>query len=502
MGVVNPDADGDQIELTDRVLALCDRAADLLSPGPDADEVAIIRDKVVEPLRIAVAGRIKAGKSTLVNALLRQRVAAVAVGECTKVVTWFRYGHQERVDVHPKEGASWSIGLTPAGRLPERLGVDPNELSHITVFLSNETLRALTIIDTPGLDSLDTASSAATEDLLALGRASQRAVAEADALILLLPHLSRRDADSLTAFQSMFAGTGLSSATTIGVLSKADLVGDDEPLSDARRLAIRYEERLGRLVSRVIPVVGLLAETADADAFTEADAHDLRTLAALDPIVLDDALASADRFLDDDTLPVPSQRRQHLLETLDIYGIRRCVELLHAGHSQTSQLIEQLRLTSGIGPLRDALVAQFARRAGILKAHAALADLERISYRNDGPSDVGRRALRDGIEQLRSSPAMHQLREMEAARSWSAGELTLRPELGTELERVTSQTDLRAKLGLSPDTDDAECAAAAMIGAGTWLGVVNDPRTDPASRRAATTIHESYVIAWEHFDGA
>ena len=41
-------------------------------------------------LRVAIAGRVKAGKSTLLNALVGERLAATDAGECTRIVTWYR----------------------------------------------------------------------------------------------------------------------------------------------------------------------------------------------------------------------------------------------------------------------------------------------------------------------------------------------------------------------------------------------------------------------------
>jgi ribosome biogenesis GTPase A len=49
--------------------------------GPQAGgQVKQIADRLGEPLRIAIAGRLKAGKSTLVNALIGRRVAPTAAG--------------------------------------------------------------------------------------------------------------------------------------------------------------------------------------------------------------------------------------------------------------------------------------------------------------------------------------------------------------------------------------------------------------------------------------
>src|ERR1044072_6710930 len=48
------------------------------------------------PRQGAGAGRIKSGKSTLVNALIGRRVAPTDVGECTRLVTRFPYGTLDR----------------------------------------------------------------------------------------------------------------------------------------------------------------------------------------------------------------------------------------------------------------------------------------------------------------------------------------------------------------------------------------------------------------------
>ena len=72
--------------------AIADHALEALTDDRARDAVASIRRRLDEPLRVAVAGRVSAGKSTLVNALLSQRVVPVGAGECTQVVTWLRYG--------------------------------------------------------------------------------------------------------------------------------------------------------------------------------------------------------------------------------------------------------------------------------------------------------------------------------------------------------------------------------------------------------------------------
>src|SRR4051794_402631 len=145
--------------LSASVATLCD--AVLAETGPEAGkQLRQIRDRLSEPLRVAIAGRLKAGKSTLVNALIGRRVAPTAVGECTRVVTRFRYGPADRVDVVLRDGTRTSLPLGDDGMIPQRLGVALDRVAYVDVSLTSAKLRDLTVVDTPGLASTDTLLSA------------------------------------------------------------------------------------------------------------------------------------------------------------------------------------------------------------------------------------------------------------------------------------------------------------------------------------------------------
>src|SRR5690554_2945269 len=66
-------------QLTTSVASMCEDLAPKVSDTSRAvvEEVA---SRLGQPLRVAVAGRLKAGKSTLVNALIGRRVAPTAAG--------------------------------------------------------------------------------------------------------------------------------------------------------------------------------------------------------------------------------------------------------------------------------------------------------------------------------------------------------------------------------------------------------------------------------------
>jgi hypothetical protein len=485
--------------LSHRVLMLCDAALAELPLGETQARVRAIRDGLREPLRVVVAGRLKAGKSTLVNALLRQRIAAVDVGECTQVVTWFRFGAQERAEVRARDGSTWDLPLEADGSLPRRLGAEPDDIDRVTVWLSNEALRHLTLIDTPGLDSLNTQYSNATTRLLALDDDSRAAISEADALVFLMPQLGSADEQLLRAFHDLFTGEGLSAVNVVGVLSKVDTLAGDatDPMQVGNALATRFAARLRAEVASVVPVIGLLAETAATDAFSEREANALRTLAAVPADRREELLLSADWFVESDANPLPREQREGLLALLDLHGLRRATELIAAGYGDTNVLLARLEESSGIEPLRALLRELFTERADALKSHVALNELERVSYVGDGPLDAALGHLRYAIEDLRLDPAMQRVNELEALRLWATSGITLPDDFAADLERITRDTDVRERLGLAPGATTDTVRTTALDKATRWLEFQNDPRTPVEATHIAQLVRDSLVLMWQ-----
>src|SRR3954469_15069216 len=102
-------------ELVGRVGALLETARGALSGTGLDDEGAAIERRIREPLRVAIAGKVKAGKSTLLNALIGEQLAPTDAGECTRVVTWYQDGLTYRVTMEPRDGASRVVPFTRDG---------------------------------------------------------------------------------------------------------------------------------------------------------------------------------------------------------------------------------------------------------------------------------------------------------------------------------------------------------------------------------------------------
>ena len=163
------------------------------APSALQSECTQLERRLREPVRVAIVGPVNSGKSTLVNALLGQRVAPTNKSECTRLVTWFHYGHPQRVEIETDAGVVKAVPLSADGFLPDTLGVPVESVRGLHCYLANESLKDVTLIDTPGLGSVHADYSASTTELLALGANSSEAAQRADAIVFLFNQAVMQD---------------------------------------------------------------------------------------------------------------------------------------------------------------------------------------------------------------------------------------------------------------------------------------------------------------------
>lgn len=480
-------------------LDLAQRIRDRVAPGKaEVDALEALIERAKQPLRLAVVGRLNAGKSTLVNALLGQTVAHTDPAEATRYVTEYEFGFPERVLVHLRSGDVSTVPLDFDARGTAMLDLDasPADVSFVRVRMSNAVLREMTLIDTPGLASLTAEVAARTRELMALEGASHAGASRADAVIAILsPGIRADDAAALASFRSLFTGFSGSSVNAIAVLGKADTVegeGRDSMLV-AGEMADRYRSTsaVRALACNVLPVAGLIAETVESGLLTEADTRDLAALADMPGDQREVLLMGADLFRTAEA-PVSRPARARLLDLLGMYGVRRAVSMLREGERGATALTTALRDLSGISALRTELDSRFRRRVNVLKADAALSGLERLM------ADRPEFDVRDEVESLRMDPAMHELMEIHALNLLGGGRHDLPDELHEDLVRLLTEGSTERRLGTWGATEGPMMVAAQ--GAARWNAFRSGGRASPTGARLADIAVRTYTLLYEDLE--
>lgn len=431
-----------------------------------------------QPLRIAVAGSPGSGKSTLVNAVLGQRVAPVVASDAP-VPAWYADGPVARAAVRDHDGAAHEVPVTRYGSGPavDLGGWRAEQLDHVEVQWPARTLRGAILLDTPALQL--------AADDPAQSPGVHRIAADADAIVYLARQPHGADLPVLQAWQEG-PGAAHGSVHTLLVLARADQVsgGRIDALTSARRDARRYRQdpRLRSLCQHVVAVSGLLAEAGRTLADPEFDA--LAALAAAPRAETERALLSADRFAATD-VAIPAERRASLLARFGVTGIRLATTLIRQGHGDRAALAAELVSRSGLPELREGISAYLVARTGLLKARAALVAVHTVLRAEPRPES---RALAERLE--RAVAGAHAFRELRLVAALQTGRLALPPEWQQDALRLAGAdgTAPAQRLGLDREVAEAELVELALAAVARWQDRAADQALSTEQRAGALAV--------------
>lgn len=450
------------------------------------------RSAVDQPMRVAIVGATNAGKSTLVNAFLGENRAAVANGEMTQLVTWFKYGDTRRlvirwVDREPTEEAFEElVRLTTPGGIPSALAAS---IQCVEVYCPLPILRYFDLLDTPGLHSFYESESRHTAILLHSEHARPHAM-----VYVYSNTVTEHAVKDLERFQKA-CGSLASGITAIGVKSKIDEnPREPNPIGQGQRAidSLQASHPQTRLYFyTILPVAGLVAVGAQSLNAEQLEA--LQVLATLPEAtrILLRALPGAALPPD---MPAPEQAvRVRLGEVLGKYGLWLAMERLR--ENPGCDIVAELLQASNFGRLREIVIAHFGNRAFLIKARSALSFVRdqayAVAWREMGDARIVAHQIAGRIDRISLDEI--RFREFDLLERRYSDRLPIEKAEIEELLRVSGEhgTDCRARLGMPPETPAPELHARARARERYWRATGN-MNTSSGLSKVAHVLADSY----------
>jgi len=390
---------------------------------------------------VAIIGQMKAGKSTLLNALIGRDLAPTNVTETTATINWFRYGTGEACNsfrVHWHDGSTEDRPLDQAAQW---VGEQQNaaQTRALDFFADSEFLKIANIVDTPGTRSTLDNHEETTQGFLAekLEAETLHYGGRADAVIYAINPVSREDdLDLLQLIGERTRLPGASAYNSIAVMQKWEQLKEPDPLIEAHKKCDRQRVQLQGKVAEVIPVSGLLARLA-----VQVPMEIWNQLATLvtqsTPDAVHNLLKDSRYFVEEQTGAVlDCAIRNQLRQQIPWPALRFVLKFAQVRQIDDGLVLQQAILeASGIERLKSVLQSRFFALAGLIKASTVL----RKAW---DPCNIALLRLRDQAEQRQAALALGAQSE-EILRTLSAQNTGLLPVLDyVTRSRVSVQNDL------------------------------------------------------------
>ena len=198
-----------------------------------------------EPLMLMVMGSFSTGKSSFINALVGEEIAAVEAKPTTAVVTKLCYGQQDKLLLHFRDGKVQSATPQEFTRMTavndeEKFNEVHEKLDYVERQMPLEILKQVSIIDSPGLNDVKEKRSEATE----------RFVSKADTVLWMFSVVQLATREEIAAMDRLTPRL-----KPIAVVNKMDLLDEEE--DDPAEFLAKARQTLN---GRVQAVVGISAK--------------------------------------------------------------------------------------------------------------------------------------------------------------------------------------------------------------------------------------------------
>ncbi|MGV8134416.1 MAG: dynamin family protein [Mangrovibacterium sp.] len=535
------------MSLKDKLTGLLADADRMCGSCPGAVELGVkisdLKKRADQPLRVAVVGIMKAGKSTLMNALVKDKLVFTGNVETTYTVSWFKYGEKpslriifrqtEKERAVGKKPESQTAPFEDLEKWTVRLKAKENprlkDVAYIEIFYPNEILKTLELIDTPGLSSTYQLDAQNTLDFLGvksaaeareLEQVTQREASQADAIIYAF---TRSAGETDQKLLSQFHGNGLSASSSpinaLGVYTRADLSWEPEnkltPVEVTRRITEKTMQHpeMKRLLYTTLPVTAKVIEgireltSSERDYLQELASLDQDTIAELIEFVPDFTKKKAEDYTDPEIGKViGSPEMRSIVEgKVSVYGILEITRLLREGKNH-SEILDLLYERSGIKAVNDLITSHFGNRSFVIKTQYIFLYLKEECgklYRTSEDKTVREicRYILDEIDHIESTE--HVFQELKILQDYYNSRFSFNDETEyQEFLQITGETskNCEAKLGLTTPCLIHEMAGLARDRVKQWHARSNEFGVSCQYEYAAKVIARSYEILLYHLD--
>lgn len=519
---------------------MCDSCADATELGFTINE---LKKRVNVPLRVAVVGIMKAGKSTLMNALVKDKLVFTGNVETTYTVSWFKYGEKpslrivfrqtEKEKATGKQPESLTAPFEDLEKWTVRVKAKENprikDVAYIEIFYPNEILKTLELIDTPGLSSSYQLDAQNTLDFLGvksaaeareLEQVTQREASQADAIIYAFTRSAgETDQELLNQFHGSSMSGSSSPINALGVYTRSDFSWEPESRQTPVELARRITEKtmqhpeMKRLLYTTLPVTAKVVEgirelnQAEWDYLKELSELDRSVIAELIEYVPDFTSKKADEYPDSEVREVVGspEMRKSVEEKVSVYGISEITHYLREGKKQ-AEILELLYERSGVKAVNELITSHFGNRSFLIKTQYIFQYLKEEcgklyrSTENKTVKDICRYIL-DEIDHIETT--QHVFQELRILQDY----YNLRFKFNDEDEyreflEITGETGkhCEARLGLKEVYQVTDLAEVAKGKVRQWHARANEFGVSRHYEQAAKVIARSYEILYHHLN--
>ena len=494
-----------------RLVSNClDDCASITRAHPELVHINKAIDKVYsglqEPMQLAIVGRISSSKSTLVNAILG-KADVVRTGHEAETfnVSWLKYGRDdEPMTVCFKDGTKVDVPRSTWANWASHSGEEElkTKVSYIEVKSSEEILKTINIIDTPGLDAASQIDSENTKAFL-------KQVNPDAVVFLFTKSLTEASLSLIADFQhSDVASTySINPMNALGVLSKPDLnwnvLNDIDAIAaskDAISRTLSNRNDVRNTLFRILPVSALIG-LASYD-ITEEEFQAFKLISCIqsktDQMMM---FMSADAFINSKVLKdLSSDCKRKMMQKYGLYGIHLATKLLRKSSETTiSQLQGYLRENSGFSQFFDTLYSHFGDRARVIKAQKSMVSLFDACNKDNQSADPESQSVIDKVRKRVTSVQddLHDLKEMALLNLIYEGKVKLENSFITEFKSVCGENGDGAynRLCMPEQASIQTMIDSANKNSSKWRGMyVVARRISPPKANAYAILAKSYAL--------